>query len=350
MSPSPNLNEPFDTEKNELIDEIGHKYRQCKWIRDKEIEELVIKKYKKNGKGITFVDLQVKFECSKKKAQLRLKNALKYRTDQYGNKNSLLFTMERTKPQQYFASSLKADIIKKKKNRLIDPTGITYKKISNNKFHQEVINKKVQSLSEKLELLRDIEPNLHNIHLQIKINKQYYQDIKGNIYRKNLGIFKECFIANRTVSFVINKNGTVCITIKSNRNPFPFQTEEDILLIYGFMGQVRSELLAILSDPKERIIPPITDWILTECDFSKDLKVNDFEQLTSITLQLKYAGEVFRAYVKSLGNKTVHRFEENIADINKLKEIIRGPSEITELKKSIALLHKKFDERNKNSG
>ena len=110
-------NRPIDIFENRPIKELVHSYGRGKWISDKELQELAQKKYEINGKGISFYDL-IKLGCSQRKAQRRLKNACIGKIDKNGKKFSILFTLdnERTKPQQYFPSCIKATIIENKRN------------------------------------------------------------------------------------------------------------------------------------------------------------------------------------------------------------------------------------------
>jgi hypothetical protein len=85
-----------------------------------------------------------------------------------------------------------------------------------------------------------------------------------------------------------------------------------------------------VSDPHERIVPPITEWILTGCDINKDITVTDMLQLSAINIQLKDADRVFRLYIKSLGDKAVYRVEESVKMRSPLVDVlhtIRSPSE-----------------------
>ena len=70
--------------------------------------------------------------------------------------------------------------------------------------------------------------------------------------------------------------------------------------------------LYLVTDPHERIVPPITNWVLIGCDINKDITVTDMLQLTAINIQFKEAGRVFRLYVKSLGDEAVYRVEESL--------------------------------------
>jgi hypothetical protein len=70
--------------------------------------------------------------------------------------------------------------------------------------------------------------------------------------------------------------------------------------------------MRFLDDPRERTVPQLLSWILSQCDFNKDIEITDKAQITLPDIQLKYANEVFRMYVKSLGNKAVYREEHSL--------------------------------------
>src|SRR5688572_2818068 len=109
MSSSNNQKEPNENGENISIDQLEQRYGLGKWIFDKDLEDLALKKYYAKGRGITFSDIIKNLKCSKDKAQLRLKNACKEKIKN-GKKSSILFTLknERTNPQQYFPTCIKA--------------------------------------------------------------------------------------------------------------------------------------------------------------------------------------------------------------------------------------------------
>ena len=119
-------------------------------------------------------------------------------------------------------------------------------------------------------------------------------------------------------------NGTVEIAVKSSDTPFRLETDEDESIIFSFLGQVRDRLLYHVSDIRERHIPSIMEWVLKACDLNKDIEIDDNAQLTLPDIQLKYAGRVFRLYVKSLHDKAVYRSEESLT----LKRILPEALEI----------------------
>jgi hypothetical protein len=316
-------NRPLDVIQNRLSNQLVHRYGKGKWMRGKELEELAKKKYNINGRGITFSDVIEKFNCSKDQAQLRLKNACIEKIDKYGKKSSILFRLDnkRTIPQQYFPSSIKATIIENKRNRLIEPTGVSY----NNKasyycpLHHAIEQQIVQSFLTQLYLLPFQPLNMHNIHLWTNIDKNHYEGINQKPWHVNnkTKIISER-IGLREVIYHFNKKGSIQIEISCSKNPFPLETNDNINNFFVFMGQVKDRLAYILHDPRERIVPPVDKWILKYCDFNKDIDIEGKKigQLMGLNIQVKHMGEAFRLYIKNLGDIFALR-EEKLLKVNK---------------------------------
>ena len=308
--------------ENRPTEQLVQGYGQGKWIRSMELKELALKKYHINGRGITFSDLVKEYGCSKAKAQLRLKNGCKEKIDKNGKKSSTIFTLdnERTNPQQYYPSCIKATIIENKRNRLIDPTGDSYSNKGHSStypLHNAIETQIVQSFLLQLSLLPFQPLNMHNIHLWTIIDKSHYEELKlkpafnkSKIQRERIGL--------REVIFKFNKNGSIEIEIGCSKNPFTIETSYDIFNFFAFLGQVKYTLAIILNDPRERIVPPIDNWILKYCDFNKDIEIDDKDigQLIDLNIQIKYAGEAFRLYVKNLEERFVLRGEK-VIKVNK---------------------------------
>jgi hypothetical protein len=120
------------------------------------------------------------------------------------------------------------------------------------------------------------------------------------------------------------------VSVACSNNPFKLEDEADESILYSFLGQVRDRLLYLVTDPHERIVPPIIKWVLTGCDINKDITVTDMLQLSAINIQLKDADRVFRLYIKSLGDKAVYRVEESIKMRSSIIDVlnkIRSPCE-----------------------
>jgi hypothetical protein len=309
-------NRPNDVSENIPSNQLVHRYVKGKWIRPRELKELARKKYYINGKGITFFDVIAEYRCSKPKAQLRLKNACKEKIDKNGKKSSILFTLdnERTNPQQYYPSCIKATIIENKRNRPIDPTGANYNnKTSSHALHNAIENKIVASFLFQLYLLPWQILNMHNIHMRTIIDKNHYEEIKIQpcSYKNKTKIHRE-LIGLRVVVYKFNKNGSIEIEIGCSKNPFPLETSYDVFNFFVFLGQVKYTLANILHDPRDRIVPSVDNWILKYCDFNKDIELDDGQlgQLMDLNIQIKYAGEAFRLYVKNLEDRFVLRGEK----------------------------------------
>ena len=134
------------------------------------------------------------------------------------------------------------------------------------------------------------------------------------------------------VKYLVYPNGTVMVFVACSNTPFKLEDEADESLLYSFFGQVRDRLLYLMTDPHERIVPPIMKWILTGCDLNKDVTVSDKLQLTAINIQLKDADRVFRLYIKSLGDRAVYRVEESLKMRCSLVDVLRTIRSRSELR------------------
>ena len=210
--------------------------------------------------------------------------------------------------------------MKIKRYRLIDPTGVTYSNKGHSSstypLHNAIENQIVQSFLFQLSLLPFQPLNMHNIHLWTIIDKRHYEELKLKPAFNKTKIVRER-IGLRDVIFQFNKKGSIEIEVGCSRNPFPLETAYDVLNIFVFLGQVKERLAIILSDPRERIVPPIDKWILKYCDFNKDIELDDKQigQLMDLNIQIKYAGEAFRLYVKNLEDRFALR-NEKVVKVN----------------------------------
>lgn len=292
------------------------------YILREEIEELAVRKYKECGRGIQYSDVMKEFNCSKAKAQRILKyscskTGIVIREGHNVRQDPILFRRGRTNPQSYLPRCLKADIIEnlKKKSRSgknsLRSSVKTNEDYSLDNDSEELA--KAESFQDILEFLPSVLKAIHKIQLMTSINKEYYNDLDGiparavnraKIHMENIG--------NRRVAYTISPKGTVEIAIACSNNPFRIEYEEDINVLFAFLGQVRDRLLYIVSDPHERVVLQVNDWILKSCDLNKDVDITDKCQVVFPDLQLKHAGRVFRIYVKSLGDRAVARVEESL--------------------------------------
>ncbi|MGC1927380.1 MAG: hypothetical protein WA667_00270 [Candidatus Nitrosopolaris sp.] len=318
-------------------DELARTSILSKRISKKKIEELAIQKYRTCGQGIDFVDV-MKFGCSKTKAQRILKDCSQQRIGHGSGHAPFLFrSPKRTSPQRYYPSVLRADILEKLKQRSNVPIQLTEvtssdanSKTSSNAPLSNLEEQKAQNLLDALHLLGHSPLYIHKLQLQLSLDSGYYIDIQKDSSKYNKAKQHEEKIGTALVKYLVYPNGKTMVFVACSNNPFKLEDEADESILYSFLGQVRDRLLYLVTDPHERIVPPITEWILTGCDINRDVTVTDMLQVTAINIQLKDADRVFRLYIKSLGDKAVYRIEESVKMRSSLVDVlhtIRSPSE-----------------------
>jgi hypothetical protein len=177
---------------------------------------------------------------------------------------------------------------------------------------------------------------IHKLHLQLSVAPEYYHTSTTITAlpqtERNKGKQHLERMARADVNFVVYPNGKVMISIACSNNPFKLQTDEDVTILFSFLGQVRDRLITFLADRHERIVPDIMDWELTECDINKDIKVSDWFQYTGLKIQVRHLDHIFRIYIKSMGKDTVCRVEEikhpkNKSVIEAINEIFNPTNE-----------------------
>jgi hypothetical protein len=291
---------------------------------------MAIQKYRSTGHSITFQDLMKEFSINKKSAQRmikfsHLKNTLFTGNDLISEGIGLL---RNTNPQQYFPSSIKAEILEnlnKRKNVLVNPTGVRYYS-SPSIFSKGPLSNCLQpTIYDYLDyvvlpLLLTVPPNIHNIHFKTRINAVCYseQNIQALLHaRGNRGKQLYEVIGDSMVLYTFYPSGSVIVQVKCSNNPFKLETETDHGRIVAFIGQIRDRLIIFLNDRHERIVPDIMEWYLTECDINRDIKASDWMQFTGTKIQVRHLDHLFRIYIKSMGGKTVQRIEEETVYHNK---------------------------------
>ena len=152
---------------------------------------------------------------------------------------------------------------------------------------------------------------IHNLHFKTQVATECYLDLDLPYYDRNNGKRHSENIATSHVDYVLYPNGTVDIHVRCSNNPFKLETEIDRTRIIAFFGQVRDRLIILLRDERERIVPDIMEWQITECDINKDIKISHLLHFSAIKVQVKYLDHLFRIYVKSKGEDTFCRVEES---------------------------------------
>ena len=328
-------NAPIDQGSNAPLQTLVYCTRR--YTRAQEVDALAVKKYKINGRGITFQDLiSSGLAKHKSQAQNTLKRCLA---------NNILFTPQNHKPQQYFPSSLKAEIHEAKlsKNAQIRVTGVPLLQSTHPSTMDAIVTQTLEGYV--LPLLHDVPLHMHKLHLMTRIASDYYYEIALPSSRWNSAKEHQEIVGTAFVKYVFYAKGTVMVFIESSNNPFKFENYADLNRLIAFLGQVRDRLVVFLQDRHERVVPEIIRWELKQCDINKDVKASDWLQLTGLKIQLSHAFHLFRIYIKSKGEDTVCRVEEsvNFPNNRSVVEAINAIFNPTErLEKQILELDKKL--------
>jgi hypothetical protein len=198
------------------------------YISKDKIETIAIEKYRENGLGITFQDVEREFSVNKGKAQRKLKHF--HRRGVLFTANDLrlegIISIPNKSPQQYFATCMKAEIIEgvnKRKNALVNP-GVDLLVPTSSNLMAATSNDLEGHL---LPLLPQAPIFLHNFHFKIGIDLGCYPDLDLPCYNNNSGKRHSENIGTSHVDYVLYPNGTVDIHVRCSNNPFRLETEID---------------------------------------------------------------------------------------------------------------------------
>lgn len=268
-------------------------------------------------RGITFNDVMTNFVCTKNQAQRKLK---------YAHYSGILFTVgdlishgleatpsfKNNRPQRYYAFAIKSEIVEKikdeKKNVLL---GTTVPRHSRHPLSNCLDYGKATNFLEVLLAIPWRPLHIHKIQIELSIDKECYKLIKGIEWKGNAGRCMEEIIDHTHVKYVYYKTGKVSVFIQCSNNPYRIENEDDLAILYSLLGQIRDRLELHVSDPRGRLTPNITTWILKQCDFNKDVPITDKAQIILPDIQLSSAFETFRLYVKNLGGDAFYRCEDS---------------------------------------
>lgn len=252
--------------------------------------------------------LESKYHITKRRAQRLLKRGLQ---------NKLLFTPKHTNPQLYYPESRHFEVVEYLNDLEKSPKDTTGTDTSKYPLWHSLENQKANGLLEAISVLPWIPLHIHKIILQIQMDKEFYDLISTSQWKGNCGKHVEDFIENRLVTYQFYRNGNLIINVACSNRPFKLESEDDLVILYGFFGQVRNRLEDYIRDPKGRLTPNITSWVLQQCDFNKDVPITDKAQVTLPDIQLSTAFRTFRMYVKNLKGKAYFRCEESV-QVNEL--------------------------------
>ncbi len=288
-------------EKNVPSQQLGDKCRR-KNVRLKEAAAFAEERFDQLKKGTDFQNLEIKFHIHKNRAQRILK---------MGVQKKIFFAPRRTNPQMYYPESRHYGVIEyiNKENVLKDTTGIKHSKYP---LSSCLEYQKAQSFLDIMVSLQATPLKIHKIVVGMLLDRDSYDIINVNPWKGNLGRLQTERIDNTEVKYVFYKNGRVVFHVVCTNRPFEMETDEDLAILYSFFGQVRDRIESQISDPRGRIVPHVTKWILQQCDFNKDLPITDKAQLTLPDIQLSTAYEIFRLYVKNIEGNANYRCEETV--------------------------------------
>ena len=270
----------------------------------------------KGKMGITIMDVMTNFACTKYRAQRKLK---------YTHSSGVLFTagdltsgleltpnFKNKRPQRYYATAIRSDIIEKLKD---DNKNVclstTVPRHSRHPLSNCLDYEKATNLLEVMLMLPWKPLHIHKIQIELPLDKECYDLISGVQWKGNLGRCMEEFIDNTHVKYVYYKKGKVSVYIECSNKPFKIENDNDLAVLYSLLGQIRDRLQFHVSDPRGRITPNITTWILKQCDFNKDAPITEKAQIILPDIQLSSAIETFRIYVKNLAGDTFYRCEDS---------------------------------------
>jgi hypothetical protein len=205
--------------------------------------------------------------------------------------------------------------LSKRKNVLVDPTGVDLLTPPSSSKSASPLSNDFDIANQTayvVPLLPQAPVFIHNLHFKVGIDPQCYLDLDIPYYAKNNGKHHSENIGTSHVDYVLYLNGTVDIHVRCTNNSFNLETEIDRSRIIAFFGQIRDRLIILLRDEREKTVPDIMDWYMTECDINKDIKISHLLHLSAIKVQVKYLDHLFRIYIKSMGIETVARVEESL--------------------------------------
>jgi hypothetical protein len=287
-----------------------------KYIKSEEVKKLVERVFDENGRGTTIEDIINTFEVAKNKAQRIVK---------YLHDSKVLFTaqdleienihiegIKRERPQKYYSISSKTKLVERlKKNVLKDTTG----------YIDPLGDQKADNFSQALALLGPSLLFIHKIQLWTTIDVEKV-DPSETFKSKFLPWSFTDRIGLYDVQFTIHPNGSVMIYVISSSKPFRLYNEQDAIDILAFLGMVEDRFRTLLSDPRGRIVSPVSRWVLKGCDVNKDVEISRVAQIALPDLQIPFADKVFRAYVKSMDNDVFYRVEWSLIPNKPVREAL----------------------------
>jgi hypothetical protein len=103
-----------------------------------------------------------------------------------------------------------------------------------------------------------------------------------------------------------------------------------------FMGRVEDRLRYILSDARDQIVRPPSEWMLRGCDVNKGVDIGGMMLLTLPGFQMKLFEKALRGYVKVVESKAFYRREESVTLDERLPTALKRLRTKTNLENNLA--------------
>ena len=78
-----------------------------------------------------------------------------------------------------------------------------------------------------------------------------------------------------------------------SKHQFPLNAEYDVSDILVFLVRAKEDLSALFSDSGDSIVQHVRNWVLKECDVTKDMEVNSLVQITLPDMQMPLSLKVY---------------------------------------------------------
>jgi hypothetical protein len=307
-------NDPIVQTKALPVAALGHG-RGRKIVYTKDIEQLAINIFDSSKKAITVGHIVAQFGVNKEHARRINKRCVT---------NHVLFAPENHKPQRYYPVLRRPQVIEylyTKKRLPVQPTGTRHTLSHYYALFNALESQKASNFLDTLRLLPLSPKYTHNFHMKTIIDKQHYLNIdsisenqtKGKSFVERIGL--------RQVTYTYYPRGSITMEVGCSYTPFRIGSENDVNILFAFIGQIKDRMTIHLNDPRERITPDINVWTLKQCDVNVDIELTDLGQVTLQDIQISTLGRVLRAYVKILESKSVMRWEETIRPNSLLLEV-----------------------------
>jgi hypothetical protein len=287
-----------------------------KYIKSEEVKELVERLYDENGRGTTIEDIINTFGVIKKKAQRIVKHLhvskILFTAQDLEKEGFHIKGIKRERPQRYFSIGSKTKIIERSRNNVLKDT---------TEYIDPLGNQKVENFTQALALLGPCLLFIHKIQLWTSVDLEKVDPSEifkskplPRSFTERIGLYD--------VKYEISQNGSVMIYVISSGHPFRLYNEQDVIDILTFLGMVEDRFRSLLSDPRGRIVLPVSKWVLKCCDVNKDVRVSSVAQMTLPDLQIPFVDKAFRAYVKPMGDDVFYRVEWSLVPDKPIKEAL----------------------------